>query len=874
MKSNLMVTNNWAFHKMKPYFNGSRTRRRVPNTQASIARLFGRPPRIWLFGIYASVAALFFSETTAWGQSAPNLLYGMPGFAQAPDIRWVDSLIADGLPKLALEVCESRLKLAPPDSDAHAQWMMLAMQSQAARDLDAFDFGSDPAGLDAIPPKLDALSAGMRGTTRELWIRWKVVWCRWMIQQRGLASYLAAPTREPLKLWIVGSIRTSLDALEQLEQEIRKLPTGPGKPITNDQKLDLQGRLALLQADLLFQRSQCYPPGSDDRSAAAAEMLQALDQGLSKLPADWIHRPSLAIARIRGQIQLGQYDDAITSANKLWDKFFSEKDTRASTIQYEGALAVVGARAARFKNRVEEFNAWIARGGGPLASPELALEQFAADLEWGGDQAAEKALDWKRTVGKKFGAYWERRMDALLVSNNTAATRPTKTPSLEILRIEVRQLLAAKRWDEAIEKLRQAEFAAAQIPADDEAFAFGMQVAAAYDSQGQREQAAKAFFETASRYPTQPKAAAASLMGAWLIRPSANPATPQTPEQAALYRERLKGTASQWPSTDAAKQAVDWFEREALARDALAPVIELWNPRCRATQQSSSAVGRYLLGFCVMNDAWLEPTREANEERATLLATLRGTLADTYGEVDRDRFRAWIAATESDLRWSIPSIQGDSTTWLGHLARLVASPADASLAEESLRKGLDPWNEDPLARLSILWFACESRSFAILARPNLSAKQEYQVLGVLARLLQEERRGDSPYPLGPTLDGALQRAIRFYEMLAACGDGNGNGVLAQLQREREADKKSAWWLYRSARVAQALEASRREALPWYRLMASGFPAGSEPWLEARARTAQTLRWSNDPAAADQLRDLVFATYPKAESHWRSRFDTQ
>ena len=865
-----MVTHNGAFHKMERDFIASHPIRRGSIDGAFIARSL-RISLIGFIALYASLASL-----PVWAQSSSSALYGMPGFAQAPDVRWVESMIADGLSRFALELCENRLTLYSTESDAYAQWMMLAMQSQAALDLENFDFSGDPQGLDGIAPRLEKLSSSLRGKPRELWVRWKILWCRWLIQQRGLASYMAAPTREPLKRWVINSIRTSLDAVEQLEQDIRKLPAGPGKPITSDQKLDLQGRVALLQADILYQRSKCYPSGSDDSIAAAAEMLRSLDQALSKLPADWIHRPSLAIARISSQIQLQQYDEATVGANKLWDSLRSEKDTRATTIQYEEALAVVGARGSRLRNRKEEFDDWVRRGGGPLASPELALEQFAADLEWGGDQAAERALEWKRDVGRKFGSYWEQRLDALLVSSNVAAKRTVKAPSLEILRIEVRQLLAAKRWDEAIDKLQKAEFAAAQLQADDEAFAFGMQVAAAYENQGKREQAATTFFECASKYPTQGKAAAASLMGAWLIRPGANPSGSQTPEQSALYRDRLKETALKWPTTDAAKQAVDWFERDCLARDNILPVIELWNKRSRETQQSSSAIGRYLLGFCIRNDAWLEPSTQRSTEETNALQILREALVETYSEVDREPLRVWITATESDLRWGIPQLQGDSTTWLGSLARIVNLPRnlprEGSIDAEILEGMGSPWEDDPLARVAIYWYACEAQAAAMLLQPKTPSKQEYQGFRAQLRLLQQERDGESVYPLGPSIDDKLQRAIRFFELLAAGGEGEWKDTLKRLEGEREANPKSAWWLYRSARVLQSLEPHRREAIPLYRVLASGFPAGSEPWFEARARTAQSMRWINDSAAADQLRDLVFATYPGAEAKWRNRFD--
>lgn len=825
---------------------------------------------ICLFAAYASN-----STNTSWGQESPNRPYGMSGIAQSPDIRWIESLIDDGFSKFALDASESRLKLHSQDSDPYAQWLMLAMHAQTAMELETFDFSGEPRGLDAIRKGIEERTQSTRGTPREYWVRWKAGWCQWLIQQRALGSYMAVPTREPLKEWVIASIRQSLDAVEQLQLDTRKLATGPGKSITNDQKLDLQGRLALLQADLLYQRSQCYPPMSDDRSAAAAEMLRSLDQALGKLPADWIHRPSLAIARIRGQILLGQYDDAISSANKLWESLHAESDTRATSLQYEGALAVVGARASRLKGQSDAFLAWIERGGGPMASPELAMEQFAADLDRGGDQAAEKALEWKRAVGKRFGPYWEQRLDAMLVSNNSATQRNSKMPSLEILRIEIRQLLNAKRFEEAIEKLRQAEIAAAQLQAEEEALAFGMQVAAVHDSQGQRDQAAKAFFEAALHYPGQPKAAAASLMGAWLIRPNIDANVEPSSKNRSLYRERLLATALKWPTTDAAKQAVDWFERDCLSQDTIAPNLQLWTERTAATKKTSSSIGRYLLGMCVKNDAWVEPLSKLHVDLDESLKSLRGSLVDTYSEVDRDRLRTWIATTEFDLRWSTLAVDGDSSTWLGNLSRLVSGGTSGTpITDDMLRESLSNWQEDPLARLGILWFACESRASAMLSRSTAPSEQEYRQFDALQRILKGERDLDSAYPLGPAIEGTLRRSMRFYEMLASGIGGDWSGILKQLEQERDANKKSAWWLYRSARVLQSIEPRRQEAIPWYRLLASGFPAGSEAWIEARARTAQTLRWSGDGKGADQLRDLVFATYPAAEPKWRTRFEAK
>jgi hypothetical protein len=72
---------------------------------------------------------------------------------------------------------------------------------------------------------------------------------------------------------------------------------------------------------------------------------------------------------------------------------------------------------------------------------------------------------------------------------------------------------------------------------------------------------------------------------------------------------------------------------------------------------------------------------------------------------------------------------------------------------------------------------------------------------------------------------------------------------------------------------QSVAEQRQNAIAMYRQMASGLPAGSQPWLEARARTAQTLRLMGNATEADQLRDLVLATYPAATIPWKSRMES-
>ena len=48
-------------------------------------------------------------------------------------------------------------------------------------------------------------------------------------------------------------------------------------------------------------------------------------------------------------------------------------------------------------------------------------------------------------------------------------------------------------------------------------------------------------------------------------------------------------------------------------------------------------------------------------------------------------------------------------------------------------------------------------------------------------------------------------------------------------------------------------------------------AGSDTWLEMRARTAETMRQMGDVKSAKDLANLVLATYPTITDEWKRRF---
>jgi hypothetical protein len=818
----------------------------------------------------------------------PAPRFGLAPLIAAPDAALVESLIAHGLPRLAVRLCESRLPLHAHDSDAYAQWVMLVMHAQASEALQAFDATQRIEDVPAIQDLMAQRTATTPDSPRHAWVEWKGIWCRWYLQQRVLAAYLAVPSREPLRDWILAEVRAGLDQIDALETKVRSLQASPGVRgsetrafVTNSQILDLRGSLDLLKSDLLYQRAQCYPQASDDRIAAATEMLSSLERGLAKLPGDWLHRPALSMAQANALILLGRSDEALQKLQALWEQLAREETRNAEYAQYQRGAAAIAVRAARELSRWDQADLWLERGGGWTSHPELALEYFGCVIRREGNAAAERALQIKREIGVRFGPYWEQRADAILVSSpslrpgGAEAATPSDNAGLELLRIEVRQLLAAKRWREAIEKLRQAQVAAERAGSIAEAFAFAMQVAAVFENQGQRTEAADAFFHAANQFPSQPKAPAAALMGAWLVRETDGQASEST-------AARLQAVWQQWPDSQEAEQAIGWLERDGWSQDQGSEMLDLWTHRLAAASATGDpspaslaprGTSRWLLGYCLSQDDWLERAREPDTPLRASMAPLRQALLDASKPAERERWSAWFSALGSDLRWptDLPALDANST--MGAIAHLASGPWPPTRDAASLETPMQAWADDPLGRVAVLWFACEFRVALALHGTDTSRVDACKALVVLSDALAGAIQDERGVPLGPATLAKLERCLAFYPLLAQGTLGDRAASVAGLAKLRSENKKSSWWLVRTARALQSWEPHRAEAVALYRQLAAGLPAGSEPWLEARARTAQTLRAMGKAHDADQLRDLVMATYPQSADLWRSRFES-
>lgn len=820
----------------------------------------------WPMGFFGALVCLLLTVSTLRGQS-----FGNPALGQSPDKAWIESLIDLSAAELAAEVCQFRLDRTVPDSNAHAQWRMLLLHAKSAELLEKLDWNSPidllQKGLKELS-KAAAIAPESESSRRDPWVRWKELWCRRLINQHTLAAYLAVPGRKIHQDWLLQSIRIGLDELDRLEQVVLKMQ--PDKPIvsktqrelkdktlpneiTAGEILDLRGEIELLRADLLYQRSQCYPDGSDEQIAAATQMLTSIDRASGQLAATWTNLPLLLLAKAEAELQLGRHSTVQKNMTELWESL--GKSSFPESKSWRLTAASLAIRSARMTQQWQTADSWFARCGGWKDSPELALEHLAILVERELDRSAspESILGIRKQISERFGRYWEQRVDAMLVSNpamknsisnGVAKPQPDSgqtMASLELFRIQARQALAANDIDKAIEKLQQAELAASKLGSNQEAFNIAMQIAAVLERSGQQNLAADEFYRAAISYPEASKASQAAMMSAWLIR-NADPKLDDEARQVrrSTYMQRLKETATLWPQSPSAEQAIELLEANWFPAGDYVACLEFWKEYLsKSPQAESRAIRRWLIAALVTQEDWLEKplgdqlsmTRASSQLQEALIQTAK--LREKEGASDKlssETLSAWIQSVSPDRRWSLD----------------IQMEIPESQESDSVGKLADAWN-----RCETAW------QTGSLNRAMLDELEQ------IAKACKERFGGSA------TLGGG--RLERFLVLLRAEVDSKDSQELkTRLEKLIAQEPKSLWWVYRSSRVMQRTMGLGQAALGWYRQMANGVKPGSEPWLEARARSIELLKGLGDNEKANQLRDLVLASYPDLPAVWNSR----
>ncbi len=837
-----------------------------------------------------------------------------------PDVHFIESLIKTGLYDIAIETCRDRHRIAVGlQSEATAQWSLLEMQSVAAKTAANPSIIDDPASAANLLEANQIILDRNAESNRFYWLKQHQQWCRWHVLRRMQAAFIAVPARKAIREWSLATIRDCLEELETLQLLVQKAPAR-GKSIskldpTTEQWSSLTNEVFLLQTDFLLLRVLYYPAKSTERIAAATEMTTAIDKAELRINEEWAGRPKMELARYTAWINLARPAEALKGIKSLNLRLTQSVEGKMKQgNRWRLRIASLAAEACRNLGNIDESNQWLESVGGWTVAPEIAIEHFANLVAAPKGQATSesqliKALQVKNEIGTQFGSYWQQRADAILVANNILGSSNPSTNSIsnssslkvELLRTEAKQLSSAKRWDEAIEKLSQAELSAASAGNENIALEVAIEAASVLFAIGRKELSECEFHRAAISYSKQPKAPDAAIMSIWsfdqAIRIDANASALNPTEEPAalkqqLYRGRLMDIVNTWPNTPQAAIAFAKLDRLFLLTDQLADLLSLWSKRLEITAKSvavsdpnpkpwtdfDQALSRFALVSTATQDAWYDHsiyTSKTMRKLQTSSDELRTKLLDRADPMDRVAVQSILSSIREAGRWpasvvDIANLQQNSVSY---------SPSVSFLNQFALETSPTflPDEVEPASSIGLAWTTAElefQRIVRIGSHRSVDKTDLANLRSFVDRLSVFERPENNLVlgRIGPLQSIQFGRSMQLYQAAIQCWSDSLELGQESFKVAIATEPKSPWWTYRTARVFQTLGGRQEQAIQLFRQLAIGFPAGSEAWLEARARTVQTMRSLGDIKRAKELTDIVFATYPAAVGEWHSRFD--
>lgn len=836
-----------------------------------------------------------------------------------PDASFVESLIKTGLYDVAIETCRDRYRMAVGiQSEAAAQWSLLEMQSVAAKAAANPSIIDDPASAVKLLEANQEILDRSAESSRFYWLKQQQQWCRWHVLRRMQTAYIAVPARKAIREWSLATIRDCLEELEALQLLVYKAPVR-GKSTnkldpTTEQWSSLTNEIFLLQTDFLLLRVLYYPAKSTERIAAATEMTTAIDKAELRINEGWAGKPNMELARYTAWIHLERPAEALKGIKSLNQRLIQSIDGKPKqTSRWALRIASLAAEACRNLGNIDESNQWLKSVGGWTVAPEIAIEHFANLVAAPKGQATSesqltRAMQVKNEIGIKFGSYWQQRADAILVANDLFGSNESTTSiqnssllKVELLRTEAKQLSSAKRWDEAIEKLSQAELSAASAGNEAISLDVAIEAAAVLFAIGRKELSECEFHRAAISYSKQPKAPDAAIMSIWsfdqAIRVDANASGLNPTEEAAarkqqIYRGRLMDILNTWPNTPQADVAFAKLDRLYLLTDQLSDLLSLWSKRLDITKKSAldfepnpkpwsdydQALSRLALVSTATQDAWYDHSIYVSETMRKLqpsLHELRTKLLEKAAPIDRVAVQSILSAISEAGRW--PASVAGATNFQSNSVSY--SPAVSLLSQviAGMPSTFLPDDAQPASNIAMVWSTAELEFQRIIGNGTRKSNDQTELANlqlVVDRLSGFERQEKKLLlgSIGPSQSIQFGRSMQLYRAAIQCWSGDLDVGQAAFKVAIASEPTSPWWSYRTARVFQTLSGRREQAIQQFRQLAKGFPTGSEAWLEARARTVQTMRSMGDIIRAKELTDIVFATYPGAVSEWHSRFD--
>ncbi len=357
-----------------------------------------------------------------WWLTLGCLLFTEPCWATPPDADdlTLQSMCQHGLTESAIRLATEQRNRTEAGDEAYARWTqrLIECESQAAirSDKDADVHWKRCSEL------VEAFKKDHARDRRLPWIQWQSIRCELLRSQDFLARWLAAPANKQLREQALERVRTILERLTALEDDLKARQPLAAKQGPNDSGQAPPEQISQLRLDVILMRCEAYlirarlyESGSRDRVGAATNVEAEAGGLLDRTSKEWATRASLEVARATAWLALDRRDEAIALLQSVVLEAASPADRVRAAVTASHALIDEGkaSQARGFVDLLKNIE------GGPeweMAEMRLSLKELASLPAERKEAEIAKLLARAKSVGERFGDYWQARADSILTT--------------------------------------------------------------------------------------------------------------------------------------------------------------------------------------------------------------------------------------------------------------------------------------------------------------------------------------------------------------------------------------------------------------------------------------------------------------------------
>lgn len=798
-------------------------------------------------------------------------------FAQSESAadRTIERMCRRGLADSAVRYVQAELKIANAvrgsQSEHTAIWTMRLMECYAQAAMRDTQKADDYWNL-CEQTYASALASDIT-PARVPWLTWQLARCNLLQSQTNLAEYLAVPANQAARQRALELVRNIITRMDDLEIDVRRRQplaarqsTTGGTEAAAEQLAKLAVDAGLMRCEAMLIRSRLYEAESQDRIAAAANVELQSAEILKRTGPDWPSRGPLRVAQASAWLDLGKSSEALLALTELAQEYRgSSTGVRAAMIAIEH-LASQGS-TSRARALLPLLEASGAGAESAIAQIQLAI----ADLERASEDSREAILaslvEQSKAIGADYGGYWRFRAEALLTGSDAASSASGESGvALDLMRAEVRQLLAAGDTAAAIERLlafRDNEAAAAHGAS---AIQLAEQASALLAREEQWLAAADAIEQTAIQFRTEPESASAHVRAIVSISQALR-SNFGNAEIVNRYETALQNQLQYWPDAEQTSEPQDWLARWLTGKGRrleLADIVLDRAARCQNMQVARGSLELWCSETLRMRDPALVAeqldrmqARIDQKQFASILPTAKAMLllATAFSEWPNPSAAKQIEQTANGLRASL----GDDDD--RELLLAVELLAAARLGQLSTA-----------VRLSTEW---KQAAFSIELENQLAR-------AFVAAVTQQPRDSQPRWAEVLSLDRNRSQAMLedSDETLKACGyrilvwNGEISTALAGLSElVKQQPKNGPLRLELANALADSGDPRVADSTKIARSIAASSQPGSELNLAARWRMIQNQRLLGEKDQARKSAQLLLAAQPMNNAVWQARFES-